>query len=76
MTLQPASENHSKKQFYCIWLNDTNVHRYYWSQQFQNWTTNFENATKFDTEEEAESECIYAGRTTESQLIIQTIKGD
>jgi len=57
--------------FFFLWLNDTTPDRYYWSQPAQNWTTNFADATKFDTEQEARDEAVYAGLTTEAEVVVQ-----
>ncbi len=54
-----------------LWLNDTTFERYYWSQPAQNWTTKFGDATKFDTEQEARDEAVYADRTTKAEVVVQ-----
>lgn len=56
---------------YFLWLNDSTLYRYYWSQPAQNWTTNFDDATKFDTREEAVSEKTYAERSTKAEVVVQ-----
>lgn len=57
--------------FFFIWLNDTTPDRYYWDQSVQNWTTNFDKATKFDTQQDARDEAAYADRTTKAEVIVQ-----
>jgi hypothetical protein len=57
--------------FFFLWLNDTTPDRYYWCQRIQNWTTNFSDATRFDTQQEARDEAEYADRTTAAEVIVQ-----
>ena len=57
--------------FFFLWLNDTTFERYYWSQPAQNWTTKFEDATKFETAQEARDEAVYADRTTKAEVVVQ-----
>lgn len=54
-----------------IWLNDTTFERHYWSQPAQNWTTNFDDATKFDKEAAATAELPYCYKTTLAEVIVQ-----
>ena len=62
--------------FFFLWLNDTTPDRYYWSQPAQNWTTNFADATKFDTQQEARDEAVYADRTTKAEVVVQPMLRD
>lgn len=59
------------KSIFFLWLNDTTPDRYYWSQPAQNWTSNFDNATRFDTRKAAEDEVVYADRTTKAEVVVQ-----
>lgn len=57
--------------FFFIWLNDTTFERHYWNRKAQNWTTEFADATKFDTQQEARDEAVYADRTTKAEVVVQ-----
>ena len=61
------------KSVFFLWLNDSTHERYYWSQSAQNWTTKFEDATKFSTWKEAHDEAKYADRTTKAEVVVQEI---
>jgi hypothetical protein len=60
--------------FFFIWLNDATHERYYWNQMAQNWTTNFADATKFDSEQEARDEAVYADRATKAEVVVQPMQ--
>ena len=59
------------KSVFFLWLNDTTPDRYYWSQPAQNWTTEFRDATKFDTRQAADGEAEYADRSTKAEVVVQ-----
>ena len=59
------------KSTFFLWLNDTTHSRYYWMQSAQNWTTEFKDATKFDTRQAAEDEAEYADRSTKAEVLVQ-----
>jgi len=46
--------------WFYIALNGAYTKPYYWSQPAQNWTTDSDQATLFDTRENADAECVYA----------------
>ena len=59
------------KSTFFLWLNDTTHSRHYWMQPAQNWTTEFKDATKFDTRQAAEDEAKYADRSTKAEVVVQ-----
>ena len=61
------------KIVFFIWLNDATFDRHYWSQPAQNWTTNFGDATKFDTRDAADDESKQAGFATKAEVVVQPL---
>lgn len=61
-----------QSQFF-IWLNDTTLQRNYWSQPSQDWTTDFAEATKFKTRDEADTESVSAEKSTKAEAVVQEI---
>jgi hypothetical protein len=59
------------KSTFFLWLNDTTHSRYYWVQPTKNWTTNFADATKFDTREAADDEAAHAEDSTTAEVVVQ-----
>lgn len=61
-----------EKSTFFIWLNLPSHSRHYWiGGHVQNWTTDFQAATKFDTAQAADDEAEYAARTTKAEVVVQ-----
>ena len=59
------------KSFFFLWLNNTTRRRYYWNARTQNWTTEFQDASKFETHNAAEGEAAFANGTTKAEVVVQ-----
>jgi hypothetical protein len=54
-----------------LWLNDTTATRYFWNAEIQDWVSNFDDATMFDSERRAIAEAERAESTTRAAVVIQ-----
>ena len=59
------------KSIFFLWLNDTTHSRHYWSAQTKGWTTEFQEASKFEMHNAAEGEAAFANGTTKAEVVVQ-----
>jgi hypothetical protein len=60
-----------EKSTFFLWLNDTTHSRHYWNARTQGWVTEFQEASKFETYNNAEKEATFANATTKAEVVVQ-----